>query len=258
MGNISYKPLIEDMTWSFSRITSFEDCPYRWYLTYIRKLEDEEKFYASYGTFMHKIIERYYKGEIKKDDMLAEFLLGFSSSVKGRRPKTQTVQSYIEQGSEYFANFEPFPYNPVGIEKRVNFEIDGIRFTGFIDYLGERDGDYYIIDNKSRILKPRSKRAKPTQNDIELDEMLKQLYLYSAAVEQEYGKTPKSLCFNCFRNGQFIEEPFDNETYEKTKKWAVNKVHEIEETEEFIPFPDFFSCLYICGMSEHCDKKEIK
>jgi len=29
IGDVSYLPLIEDMVWSYSRIKTFEDCPYR-------------------------------------------------------------------------------------------------------------------------------------------------------------------------------------------------------------------------------------
>lgn len=52
-------------------------------------------------------------------------------------------------------------YSMVDVEKRVDFDIDGIRFVGYIDYLGiDDDGEFHIIDNKSRDLKPRSGRKK--------------------------------------------------------------------------------------------------
>ena len=39
--------------------------------------------------------------------------------------------------------------------------------TAVVDVLGQDDdGEYIIIDNKSRDLKPRSNREKPTMNDI--------------------------------------------------------------------------------------------
>lgn len=44
MGEISYAPLIEDMVWSYSRIKAFDDCPYRWYLKYIRHLHGKDMF----------------------------------------------------------------------------------------------------------------------------------------------------------------------------------------------------------------------
>lgn len=50
MGEVSYLPLIEDMVWSYSRIESFNDCPYRFFLKYISKCKETDKFYASYST----------------------------------------------------------------------------------------------------------------------------------------------------------------------------------------------------------------
>lgn len=252
MGDVSYLPLIEDMVWSYSRIESFDDCPYRFFLKYISKCEETDKFYATYGSFMHKLIERYYRGELSRDEMLMEFLTGFSSNVKGMRPQESTVQKYIKCGVEYLSSFQPFKYNMVDVEKRVDFEIDGLKFVGYIDYLGELDCEYYIIDNKSRDLKPRSGRKKPTAKDRELDDMLKQLYIYAAAIKQEYGKFPKALCFNCFRTGVFIEEPFDEVAYNEAIAWAKTKIDEIKAADDFYPNREFFSCLYICGVSDEC------
>ena len=61
MGEVNYAPIIQEMTWSYSRIKAFDDCHYRWYLQYIRRLHGKDMFFASYGSFMHKLIELYYK-----------------------------------------------------------------------------------------------------------------------------------------------------------------------------------------------------
>lgn len=253
MGNMCYKPLIDDMTWSYSRIEAFNDCPYRFFLRYIKHHKETDKFYASFGSFMHKLLEQYYKGELKQEDMVTQFLLNFSKEVRGVRPKDATVQKYIEAGCEYLKSFSPFPFNMIDVEKRVEFTIGEFNFIGFIDYLGEKDGKFYIVDNKSRDLKPRSNRAKPTVKDKELDSMLKQLYIYSVAVEQEYGVLPEALCFNCFRTGVFIKEKFDIDKYEEAKQWALDSIEKIRNTEDFEPNRDFFSCFYICGVNDHCE-----
>lgn len=252
MGEISYKPLIDDMVWSYSRLDAYEDCPYRWFLKYLKKYKETDKFYATYGAFIHKILERHYKGELTKDNMLMEFLTNFSKEVRGVRPKETTVQKYIEQGSEYLASFTPLPFEMIEVEYKVNFDIDGIPFVGFIDFLGKEDGEYIIVDNKSRDLKPRSGRSRLTAKDKELDDMLKQLYLYSAAISQEFGKYPKELCFNCFRTGTLIREPFNIEAYNRTIKWAKERIKKISEDTEFNPNRDFFACRYICGVSDNC------
>ena len=235
MKEISYRPLIEGMKWSYSRLTSFEDCPYRWFLKYICKETEKPRFYSSYGTLMHKLIEQYYRGKLSKDEMLTQFLLNFSKKVQGERPSDTIVQKYITSGVDYLRNFKAFPFEMVDVEKRIDFDVHGIPFVGVIDYIGTKNGELYIIDNKSRDLKPRSKRKKPTVKDGELDEMLRQLYLYSAAVKQVYGMLPKALCFNCFKTGVFIEEPFDQEVYEGVIKWTVDLINEIADTEEFYP-----------------------
>ena len=255
MGIISYKPLIDDMTWSYSRIETFNDCPYRFFLRYIKRFKDNDKFYSSYGSFIHKILERYYKGELSKNDMLTTFLLDFKKEVRGIRPKESTVQKYINAGCEYLKSFSPFPFKMIDVEKKVEFEIGDYEFIGFIDYLGfdEEDDSICIVDNKSRDLKPRSNRAKPTVKDKELDKMPRQLYLYAAGVEQEYGVLPKWLCFNCFKAGVFIKEKFDTQKYEEAKQWAVKSIEKISNTEDFEPNRDFFSCFYICGVSDHCE-----
>lgn len=252
-----YRPLIEDMTWSYSRIKCFEDCPYRFYLKYISGYKDVPQFYASYGSFMHKIIEEFYRGKLAKEEMLTKFLFDFQTEVKGERPKESTVSKYIQCGVEYLRTFSPFPYKMIDVEKKVKFEINGKKFIGFIDYLGEKDGEYYIVDNKSRELKPRSKRAKPTVKDQELDEMLKQLYLYAAAVKQEYGKFPKALCFNCFKNGVFIEEPFSEKVFSETIEWFLKTIDNIADENDFLPYLDYFSCKNICGVKDECCYYEL-
>lgn len=257
MSEVSYLPLIEDMVWSYSRLGTFSDCPYRFFLRHIRRYKEDEKFYASYGSFIHKLIERYYNGDLPKEDMQMEFLLNFGAAVKGKRPKREIVDKYIAKGSEYLANFEPFPYKCIGIEKKVLFNLDKYKFIGFIDFLGEDDdGNLIVIDNKSRDLKPRSKRKNPTVKDKELDSMLKQLYLYAGAVEQEYGQFPTKLCFNCFKAGVFIEEPFVKEAYDNAVKWALDTIKEIESEEDWHPRYDFFGCNNICGVNKHCEYYE--
>lgn len=241
------------MTWSYSRLTSFQDCPYKWFLTYISGDKETPMFYASYGSFVHRLIERYYSGELKKEQLTGAFLLGFQTEVQGERPAASTVAKYITAGAQYFQNFKPFPFKPIAVEDQLYFTVEGLPFTAIIDFLGERDGKLAVVDNKSRELKPRSSRVdKPTVKDRELDEMLRQLYIYAEGIYQKYGEYPKKLCFNCFRNGQFIEEPFNRRVCIQTVDWARKTAEEIAKTEDFHPEVDYFHCRYLCGHHNEC------
>lgn len=252
MGNIGYFPL-ENMLWSYSRISSYDDCPYKFYLKYIFGAEDNELFYSSYGKFMHKLLEWFYKGEITKNEMRTRFLCGFSREIGGEYPKENIVTGYIKKGSDYFKTFKPFEYKTVAVEDFLTFDISGYHFNGYVDYIGEdKDGNLVIVDHKSRDLKQRSKRKKPTLKDQELDDMLRQLYIYAAAVEQRYGRLPTTLCFNCFKNGELIKEAFDNDSYKKAIDWAVNTIESIKEEQSWKPNIEYFSCRFLCGVHDDC------
>lgn len=254
MSDICYRPLIEDMVWSYSRIKSFTDCPYRFFLKYIHNIKEIPMFYASYGSFMHGLLERFYKGEITREEMKIKYLFDFSKSVQGERPKQNTVCNYISQGAAYIDSFEPIKYRPLAVEERLDFSVDGERFTGVADLIGIDDGtgDICIVDHKSRDLKPRSKRKKPTLSDAELDEYLKQLYLYAIPVKERFGRYPGKLIFNCFRTNTLITEPFSEAAFNSAVSWAKRTVEEIKNEDDFHPYIDFFSCKYICGVHHEC------
>lgn len=253
MSDISYYPLIKGMTWSYSRLKAFESCKHYWFLRYIRQVKELDTFYTTYGSFMHEILEGFYSGRVKKEHMLAEFFLNFSKRVRGQRPSSKIVAKYIRAGQEYLSSFEPLKMRPLWVEKKLSFDLDGHPFVGIVDFLGESDTDgLCLVDNKSRDLKPRSKRAKPTAKDAELDDMLRQLYLYSIPVQEEFGKYPDYLCFNCFKTGVFIKEPFREERFEEAKRWALDMIVKVEAEEEFEPTQDYFFCRWLCGVSDKC------
>lgn len=182
------------------------------------------------------------------------FLTGFKTEVKGVRPRYATVHKYIDAGIQYLENFEPFPYEMIAVEDKLEFDIDGVKFVGILDYIGrDKDSGLVIVDNKSGDIRPRSGKAKPTSRDKELDKRLRQLYLYSRAVEQKYGELPKSLCFNCYRTGTFVEEPFSHDAYDEAMKWALSTIERIKEEDNFDPNQDYFYCGWLCGLNDVCE-----
>ena len=257
MGDMIYRPLIGGMTWSYSRLHSFGQCKYGWFLKYIHGSRKEERFYASYGSFVHRLIELYYRGFFTAMELKDAFVTGFSGSVLGARPDEGIVARYISAGIRYFKTYRPVPFHVLEVEKRIQFKLDGIPMVAVIDLLGEENGELIIVDHKSRDLKPRSHRGKLTMHDRTLDEMLRQLYIYARAVEAEYGRLPKALCFNCFKTGVFIREPFRKERYDEALRWAKERVEEIKAEENFAPSPEYFFCRFLCDVSHDCVYKDM-
>lgn len=251
---MKYTAIIQDMTWSYTRLTSFESCPYKFLLTYIKRSPKVPMFFSDYGTFVHKIIELCLTGQLPKEQLVPYYLENFRQEIKGQAPNTRTFDTYFHNGLEYLKSFSyPYPLeNVIGVERHIDFDLDGHRFTGIIDSVVSEGDDFIIVDNKSRNLKHRSKRKKPTKSDEELDKYLRQLYLYSIPLVEEYGKFPKRLEFNCFREGQLISEPFVESAYEEAKQWALGIIHTIEENENWKPVQEFWKCHYLCERNCSC------
>jgi len=256
MDNISYEPLIRDMTWSYSRLKSFDSCPYCWYLKYIkyRGAQKKQLFFSDFGTLMHQLIAEFYEGKITQSQMKSKYLTEFRKQVKGRAPNKKIFTNYFKSGLNYVGSAEKLPEKVLGVEKEVEFFVGENKFTGFIDLMTEGEsGAISIVDHKSRNLKPRSKRAKPTKSDEELDDYLKQLYMYSAAVEKLLGKLPEYLCFNCFRDQVFIKEKFDKQVFDETMAWAQETIDRIATETEFRPNIEYFKCNHLCDMQDYCE-----
>lgn len=253
MGDLIYKPLIDDMTWSYSRIKTFFDCPYRFFLKYIHGAKERDMFYSNYGKFMHDLINKYISGQISRENMKIEYILNFDRMAKGIKPSEKTVIRYFEDGINYINNISDMPFDRVATEKSYKFKIDGEKFVGVLDFLGKKNDDLYIVDHKSKIIKPRSKNKNATTSNNCLDEMLMQLYIYSEPVLEEFGRYPKELCFNCFRNGTLVREKFDEDRFYNSKNWVTDSINEIKNCDEFNPKIDYYKCNYICGLNSQCE-----
>ena len=240
------------MVWSYSRINSFENCPYGWLLKYIKVLPETSNFYAEYGKFMHHVLQKYFLGELKAGELPGYYISKFVLKVKGRPQKASTYSKYFIDGLNYLTALVPQETNTLGIEREVEFQIGDYPAHGFID-LEESSGGIILTDHKSADIKPKSNRKKPTQADIRLDKMFRQLYLYSLATYKDYGEYPKVLRFNAFRNNLFVEEEFNKDRLDLTVEWAKTQIEKITYNEDWSPNIDYFYCNFLCDMREHCE-----
>ena len=105
---MSYAPLIEGMTWSYSRLSTFEDCPYHWYLKYINPVGEEEPlFFSSYGSFIHELLADYYSGKADKLSLRIKYLTEFDDRVPARAPSTSVFKSYFLSGVRCLDELKP-------------------------------------------------------------------------------------------------------------------------------------------------------
>ena len=255
------KFLISMMVWSFSRLNSYYHCPFEWKRKYILGQYGIGSAMAQYGGYIHKILEKYLIGEIGYFELPMYYEKYYADNVTMDFPRnkyTDLASKYYQAGLDYFNNFDwdLDGYDILGVEKKIEFEYQGYKFIGFIDLLlrDKNDGKLIILDHKSTILK-RLKNGDISKTDKpHFEEFRKQLLIYSHQVMQEYGEdSVKTLRWNMFRDGTFIEVPWTREEYEEAMKWAIDTIHLIEEDTRWLPDNgNFFYCHNLCSQRESC------
>ena len=257
-----YSFLIDNMTWSFSRLNSFCTCKYEWYLQYIEGCTGDNNFYAEYGSFCHKILEMYAHGKLSIFELADYFNEHFDEAIPSSiYSKTTDIRGkYRKLGTEYFENIDlDFDnYEILGIELKCDFEIDGKKFTGFIDLLlrEKATGDIILQDHKSAEY-PIGKRGKMLKSEVDkFEQYKKQLYLYCVQVYKDYGVFPKKIGWNYFKNRKWLFLDFNKKDYDEAIEWAKQTIVEINETEFFPPNPDFYYCHNLCRFrNSYCEYK---
>lgn len=252
----------EDFVWSFSRVAKYEDCKYSWFLKYIEGEPDEEMFFSCYGGLMHKLFADYFSGQADRLQMREMYLQRYASGFPPAM-SDKVYMKYFFDGLNAIDKADKIwrdildTHFVVGVEKEVSFKFANNNFIGYIDLLLEDiSGNLIIVDHKSRTLKPYSGKKTPTKYDELLDGYLRQMYFYSEAVKQIYGKYPTELWFNCYRNNEknmLIKLPFYSKILEQTKQWAEQKIEEIRNTEKWTPNCDPFFCTHLCGCKNSCE-----
>lgn len=252
-----YSFLISQMTWSYSRLKSFERCPYGFLMMYILGCESKSGFYAEYGTLIHDISSLYFEGRLKQEELLPEYLIRFYMEVTSPID-AETRKKFFAQGMDCMRRLRPSPVKVLGVEQEARFQIEGYPFVGYIDLLLEKpDGGLIVVDHKSHDLKARSKRSKPTKTDRELDDYLIQLYLYSRWVFEKFGRFPEKLVFHCYRTGTVVAEDFSRTAYDAAEEWALSLIHRIEQEEKFSPNLSWFACRHLCGVCSSCEYNSL-
>lgn len=246
--------LLESMTWSFSRVNAYySSCPYEFYLHYIEKNKGADSSFGQFGSFCHKCLEMYAKGELDIFDISEYYEEHYCDEVTMEFPFNKYVDmgiSYYEKGLDYFnkMDFDLSKYDILGVEKKVNFKIGKYDFVGYIDLLlrEKESGKIIILDHKSASIKILKSGKISKSDQLHFLEFKRQLYLYSKAVMAEYGQVDY-LEWNMFKDQNNIKIPWDKEEYEEAIQWALDTIHKIEQEEEWRANPDWYYCHNLCG-----------
>lgn len=206
-----------------------------------------------YGSFCHKLIELYCKGEIPDFALAEEYANNYGDAVTKPWPPFPKgmPEKYYEQGLQYFENFAGFGdnYEILAVEEKFQLDIGGYPFVGIVDLVlrDKETGEITVIDHKSKSSATMIK---------DLPTYRKQLYIYAAYVYQKWGVWPKYLKFNLFRENDWVTEEFDGKTFNEVMVWVIDTIKEIIRETEWKISPSSYFCRFICGVNRECPAKD--
>ena len=244
-------------TYSFSRLTTFHQCKYQYWLNYIadEKPEKVGSGYTENGSFCHALLEGYERGELAIYELADLYEEGFAENVPSSFPTLRGVyqgDKCYEDCYNFFASFDGIPnkYEIIGAEDHFVELIESditepFNFQGYIDLiLKEKEtGKLVLWDWKSS-----ANMTKKT-----LLEKEPQLYLYSLRMLRQYGKLPDELIFYSFRSDKAYPIKFDESKYLKYLNWMTDTVKQIRECTEWDKNVQYFFCTNLCDFRGFCD-----
>lgn len=251
--------MYDDHVYSFSQLSSFDECPYGFYLERIEKEEQSSNFFAEQGSLIHSLLEDWANKKLTKEQLPNEYDLRYPLEVITAPPRMLAAKGYTQKayelGKSYFENFDEFEgYEVLSAEEKfkINLELsDGTtrQFVGIIDMMlrDKKTDELIICDHKSKSWSAFKKAE---------DKMYMQQLLYATYVRQKYNKWPDVMMFNLFKeNGDKATRQFTIDAYNKAINWATECIHKIESYEVLdwleCKEQDFF-CTEICSVRKHC------
>lgn len=226
--------------YSHSRISTFEQCKYKYKLQYIDKVEVEvpTTVEAFMGDLVHQTLEKLYSDlKYQKINTLQELLVFFNNLWQKEWTddilivkEELTANNYRKMGEQYismyYEHYTPFNQMTIlGLETQDKMALsDGSHYHVRIDKLGCVGNTYFVCDYKT------NSRMKD-QSEADSD---RQLAMYSIWVKDRFKDAKKViLLWHMLAFDKEVISERSNNELEKLHQEVVSRIKEIETCEEY-------------------------
>jgi len=254
--------------YSHSRLSCYEQCPQKFKLQYIDKVETEveESVEAFLGSRVHEVLEKLYRDRDHQKMNSLDELLGFLhtewkdnwSDAIVVVNNEYTPENYLKMAEKYLADYykryHPFDQGrTVALEERILINLDEPgehKLQGYIDRLTEmKEGFYEIHDYK-------------TNSRLPLPEYLRtdrQLALYMIGVQKQYPDVKDvRLIWHFLKFDKEVDSTRTEKELAQLKQSTIQLIDQIESDSEHKASPGGFCdwCEYksICRQWSHLYK----
>lgn len=228
--------------YSHSRISTFEQCRYKYKLNYIDKVKVDvpTTVEAFMGGLVHEALEKLYKDlKFQKLNSLKDLLKFYNNTWKKEWTddilivkKEYSADNYRKMGekyiTDYYDHYKPFNQMTIlGLETQDRMSLsDGNKYHVRIDKLACKDNVYYVCDYKTN---SRMKDQEEADSD-------RQLAMYSIWVKNKFPDAKKVVLL--WHMLAFDKEAVSERTDKQLQKLeaeTVEMIKEIEKCKDFQP-----------------------
>jgi hypothetical protein len=162
--------IIKGSDWGGSRITTFQTCKQKYYLSYEVAHPDggngliviEDKVAPAKGSLIHKGLQHYYEGLIAepgrdKGPLIIESIKAALDHVDEFELPAEIIpllkDEIISAFDQYFTKYELEDMVPLEAEKPFNLAVGNNIHTGIIDLFAKWHDEYFVVDHKTTSLR---------------------------------------------------------------------------------------------------------
>ncbi len=247
-------------TYSHSKVSTFENCPYQYKLKYIDRVEVDMQttIEAFMGDIVHRTLEKLYKDKKFRKLVSKATLLKFYKDTWEKEysddilivKKELKADNYKKMGmkfvEDYYNRMKPFDQLTIlGLETQDRMTLpNGDQWHVRIDKLAcDSEGNYFVCDYKT------NSRMKD-QEEADLD---RQLALYSVWVKDKFTDVKSvKLVWHMLAFDKDAVSERSEEQLEKLQENVVDLINQIKKAEEEKNFPT-----NITGLCNYCVYKSM-
>ena len=228
---------------SHSRLSCYEQCPQKYKLKYIDRVETEieQSIEAFLGSRVHETLEKLYRDlGYQKVNTLEELFEFFHDEWKKNWDDSIVIvkeeygpENYLKMGekfiTDYYNKYKPFDQGKtISLEERILIKLDDsgdYKLQGFIDRVMEsKEGYYEVHDYKTN-------SRLPMPDIIEND---RQLALYAIGIKERYPDVKDvRLIWHFLAFDKEIDSTRTDEDLEELKRNTIQLIDKIESDEKY-------------------------
>ncbi len=254
--------------YSHSRLSCYEQCPHKFKLQYIDRVETEieESIETFLGSRVHEVLEKLYRDlQFQKMNSVEDLLRFLHNEWEKNWSDTivianneYTPENYLKMAEKYVADYYKryYPFNQgktIALEERILINLDesgDYKLQGYIDRLTETtDGCYEIHDYKTN-------SRLPLAEYIRTD---RQLALYMIGVKENYPNVNTvRLIWHFLKFDKEVDSTRTDAELIQLKKDTIQLIDQIENDSDYKTKPGYLCrwCEYqqVCKQWAHLHK----